>query len=108
MEALKTQQSVVWSMVYLTDEFSIDTEAMRVQHRKAMGAKRTYADVVGVYAYAIDTDGNVSSMIYVTREELDIASKGSPRTWANYPEHCAKHRVLALLESAVAGKQKVA
>ena len=108
MDTLKTQQSVGWSLVYSADEFSIDTKAMRVQHHPSLDTGRVYADVVDVYAYAIDAEGNVSAMVYLNREALDAASKHAPRTWALYPEHCAKHRALALLESAVAEKQRVA
>ena len=83
-------------------------EVRRVQHHPSLDTGRVYADVVDVYAYAIDAEGNVSAMVYLNREALDAASKHAPRTWALYPEHCAKHRALALLESAVAEKQRVA
>lgn len=107
-DTLKAQQSIVWSLVCAADEFSIDTEAMCIQHRPADNAGRTYANVIGAYAYAIDAKGKVSAMVYVNRKTLDIASMQAPRTWANYPVHCAKNHVLARLDSMLLEKQKVA
>jgi hypothetical protein len=107
MKLLKAQRSVVWSLVYTADEFAINTETLHVRHRKALGTQYTYADVIGVYAYAIGTDGNVVAMVYVSRGALDEAAKLAPKAWAKYPNECAGNHALAKLETALTEKLKV-
>lgn len=98
MAALKSQ--VYIGIVHSTDASTIDVEAKSLRHVPDLRRKHTYADVVGVYAYSIGTDGTISAMIYVTREELDTASQNSPRVWAAYPEHSAMALACARLEAA--------
>lgn len=109
MQTLKTQHSVVIQFVYAADEFTIDTEAMTVRHHPKIDADRSFANVIGAYAYAIGHDGVVSAMVYVSRDALDKAAQTtSQRTWAAYPEHCTRHYVLAKLEADLSARGKVA
>ena len=105
MDAPKSHHSVITRLVFATDEFEIDAKAKRVRHRPSRQTKRTYADVVAVYAYAVDADANVVAMVHVTRADLDVASKRSPRVWSQYPEQCAITHAKACLEIALFEKQ---
>lgn len=99
MEALKMQKSVVCSLVYAPDEFSINTDAKMLRHRPVLYQTRSFADVVGGYAYAIDHGDNISAIVHVPREAFDAATNEAPRAWANYPEQCAQRYMLAQLEA---------